>query len=352
MAAPTISPPVSHFSLQELSLGPRYVVVIDLEGTCDVASILHRIQPREIIQIGAVVVDLKPSPPKLLEGAQNQFEVVVRPEHHPKLSTFCVALTKITQEQIDTEGVIFAEAMLLFHRWLKQCLKVEAGRYEEECTRIGERAIFMTLGQWDLGEEIPLECARRRLPVPTYMRRWLDLQRIAKRVLRFSYMPGIESLMTHLKLPMQGRLHSALADSINTAAILIRVMTPPPASTATTAEASASSSSPAPSPLAPGVTAGSSAAASAAQQHHGRSYYYTVSDFLQEHPFVIDNSYIEGVVLESHLVKEKARKEKREGGGAASGGGNAALSSSSSSSSSSSAAVMAGKAASAAIVES
>jgi len=63
---------------------------------------------REIIRIGAISIDL--------DNLQEikALDIIVKPSVNPALSDYCVTLTDITNEQIQTEGRAFLEALQMF----------------------------------------------------------------------------------------------------------------------------------------------------------------------------------------------------------------------------------------------
>jgi inhibitor of KinA sporulation pathway (predicted exonuclease) len=66
---------------------------------------------REIVQIAAQMVDLE------TETVLDSFSCLVKPSINPALSDYFINLTGITQEQVDTEGISFAEAYASFDTW-------------------------------------------------------------------------------------------------------------------------------------------------------------------------------------------------------------------------------------------
>ena len=104
-----------HVSIDELNCTGQ-IVVFDTEFTAWQGSAeagwSREGEEREIVQIGAVKVD-----------AQNwnevdAFAVLVKPVLNPKLSTYFVNLTGITQLELDRQGKSLADALGLFSRFL------------------------------------------------------------------------------------------------------------------------------------------------------------------------------------------------------------------------------------------
>lgn len=62
-------------------------------------------QYKEIVQIGAIRVDSDDF------SVRGEFNLLVMPKINPVLSDYCIALTGITQERLENEGVGFQEAL-------------------------------------------------------------------------------------------------------------------------------------------------------------------------------------------------------------------------------------------------
>ncbi len=67
---------------------------------------------RELVQIGAVRFNTK----TLTEG--DYLLLFIKPEKNPMLSEYFIKLTGVTQEDVDTRGVSFAEASAQFQSWI------------------------------------------------------------------------------------------------------------------------------------------------------------------------------------------------------------------------------------------
>mmetsp|Transcript_34873 Transcript_34873/g.31382 ORF Transcript_34873/g.31382 Transcript_34873/m.31382 type:complete len:328 (+) Transcript_34873:226-1209(+) len=105
-----------------------YLCVLDFEANCDDKS---KLDVQEIIEFPIVLVDTK-----TLEVV-DKFHTYVKPEVHPKLSSFCTELTGITQDKVDN-GISLDETLKKADQFLK-----DKGCYSK-------RAVFVTCGDWDL----------------------------------------------------------------------------------------------------------------------------------------------------------------------------------------------------------
>jgi DNA polymerase III epsilon subunit-like protein len=67
---------------------------------------------REIVQIGALKINREDL------SVTEEFNVLIKPARNPILSDYFIDLTKITQEQVDREGIAFIDA---YHRFIDFC---------------------------------------------------------------------------------------------------------------------------------------------------------------------------------------------------------------------------------------
>ena len=86
-----------------------YYLIIDLEATCSDDNSIPR-RRMEIIEIGAVLLDSKNLQIK------DEYQSFIQPILHPRLTTFCMSLTSISQQDIDT-AASFANAIQDFQAW-------------------------------------------------------------------------------------------------------------------------------------------------------------------------------------------------------------------------------------------
>lgn len=121
-----------------LALPPRFVL-FDTEYTAWEGSMERKWsgagEYREIIQFGAVRAELETLAE---EGA---FSALVRPMKNSELSAHIIALTGITQEDVDTKGVTFERAMSDFAAFIGDLTVFSYGHdaavVEENCKLIG-----------------------------------------------------------------------------------------------------------------------------------------------------------------------------------------------------------------------
>ncbi|CAG0888285.1 unnamed protein product [Cyprideis torosa] len=135
----------------------QYVLVLDFEATCWHKGDAEE-RPPEIIEFPCVLVDVKAG--FVVEDAV--FHAYVKPSEYPKLSKFCTDFT-----------------------------------------------------DWDLGECLRNECARKGLPFPVFSQKWVDLKALYRKFYRCRRAMGLEQAMAARALAFQGRPHCGLDDAKN-----------------------------------------------------------------------------------------------------------------------------------------
>lgn len=144
----------------------------------------------EIVQMGAVKLDAH-------AGFQEigSFEALVKPVLHPELSEYFVALTGITQAEVDREGLPFAEALARFVAFAE-----------------GEADVLGSFG----GDEhfIAQNCGFHDIVVPAVFRRAVNLRPLFSAYLGIPDSETVSSEMPgRFGLVPEGRAHGGLADS-------------------------------------------------------------------------------------------------------------------------------------------
>jgi inhibitor of KinA sporulation pathway (predicted exonuclease) len=206
---------------EEVSSDFDFLIVLDFEATCDENN---KKWQNEIIEFPMVLVDLKD-----LE-IKKSFREYVRPTINPMLTDFCTTLTGITQETVDAADT-FENVFLRANEWIDNVMQ------EYNITSIDKFA-FVTCGDWDLGRMLPNQCKlmkrhyNQTISIPSYFKRWINIKVPCKqyfksrdgRVMRQPEYYGMVGMLEALGLPLQGRHHSGLDDSTNTAYIAIELI--------------------------------------------------------------------------------------------------------------------------------
>lgn len=165
---------------------PPYLLVIDLEATCDETPTIPR-HEREIIEIGAVLVRTQDL------VIDSEFQTFVRPIVHPKLTPFCTQLTTIAQGDVD-HAPTFPDAIAALTRFIA-----------------GRDALFCSWGEYDRNQ-FELDAARHRTALP-FRERHLNLKWMFRG-------KGVGDAFRRLGLAFEGTQHRGIDDARNIARLL------------------------------------------------------------------------------------------------------------------------------------
>ncbi|PAV76879.1 hypothetical protein WR25_26775 [Diploscapter pachys] len=133
-----------------------YLLVLDFEATC----IEHeKIQPvQEIIEFPVIAIST--------DGWKETavFHQYVKPTVNPILTPFCTSLTGIIQNTVDN-GKTLPEVLKDFDFWL------------EENQIKQTNFAFVTCGDWDLKFALPDECQAKKMQIPEYFTKWINVKK-------------------------------------------------------------------------------------------------------------------------------------------------------------------------------
>jgi len=178
-----------------------YFFVLDFEATCDRVPV----QPQEIIEFPCLKLNGKTM------DIEAKFHQYVQPRVHKQLTNYCIELTGIVQDMVDEQPDI--EVTLKdFDKWLRQ----------EGALNDGVKFTFVTCGDWDLNIMLPNECDYFKLPIPPYMKSWINIKKPFVNVTGI-WPKGLLHMMSIVGLKHEGRLHSGIDDCHNLAKVLKRL---------------------------------------------------------------------------------------------------------------------------------
>ncbi|VVN03568.1 hypothetical protein PS645_03417 [Pseudomonas fluorescens] len=174
-------------------------LVIDLEATTDEGG--WPVTEMEIIEIGATLVDR--------QGRElDHFQRFVRPLRRPLLTTFCRALTHITQDNIDSAEPL-THVWTAFERWLGQ----HHSRLEGWASW-GDYDRQQLVQEW---QRLQLVSALSGVPHMNLKQRFAKARRLERP-------PGLNGALQLAGMQFNGQQHRALADARNTARLLPLVL--------------------------------------------------------------------------------------------------------------------------------
>lgn len=175
-------------------------IIFDLESTCweepnIPPEVSDKINDMEVIEIGAIALSRLPDGSWLSLGEYDSF---VQPTLHPKLSDFCVELTSITQDDVETARQI-EEVFPEFMSW--------ALSFDGEATFVSwglfDKAIF----------ERMVTKQRKQLDIKYLVRNHFSAKHRARKVGLCG--KGLGATLKHLKLSFDGRPHRGIDDARN-----------------------------------------------------------------------------------------------------------------------------------------
>lgn len=95
---------------EELMRNCKVLLCTDLEATCNDDNSFPR-EEMETIEVGIYFLHRGPGG-QMVDNPPLEFQRFIKPSIHKVLTPFCTRLTTITQEQIDSEGFSYAEALV------------------------------------------------------------------------------------------------------------------------------------------------------------------------------------------------------------------------------------------------
>lgn len=184
----------------------RFLAVLDFEATCWSDDREKQRREAEIIEFPTVLFRIGEEGTLERVGEWRQF---VRPTINPALSDFCIQMTAITQDEVDSAAPI-AQVLAQHTSWLS-CATGNAP---------DEAVLFVTCGDWDLGTCLPLEERNKGLVVPLVYTRWANLKVEFLKVFPCQGRPDMTGMLELAGLELEGHHHSGLDDSRNIGRVL------------------------------------------------------------------------------------------------------------------------------------
>lgn len=194
------------------------LIALDFEATCDdddacIATGVESLVPRtkqEIIEFPFVALNTK-----TLEIEQ-KVQHYVKPKNTP-ITAFCTELTGITSDTTDC-GVSLAVSVQALVDYV-----------EQQIIGKGRTFCLVTHGSWDLWVQLRREAPEKNINLPNWMMRYYDLRKLYKQWKtetgsRFFGKTSLPAICDVMNIPMMGRLHSGLDDSMMITSILRKIL--------------------------------------------------------------------------------------------------------------------------------
>ncbi len=174
-----------------------HFIILDLEATCWQGNVMDRAQ--EIIELGAYRVNG-------YGEWMDHFQIFVRPVMHPRLSTYCMDLTGIRQDQV-SKAKPFDHAFTRFEEWL----------HDQDGT-----SVLCTWGDRDI-EIIRDECNRHDQDV-AILPMAINLKAQYARMHRLPKEVGLMKALEYAEIEFEGNHHRAIDDAFNTTRLFLRYL--------------------------------------------------------------------------------------------------------------------------------
>lgn len=172
------------------------IIVVDIEATCWEGNPPPG-QEQEIIEIGICALDIA-------SGSRTEKHSILIQPVRSQVSEFCSQLTTLTQQQMDKEGIPFADAIQRVRR-----------DYQPE-----QRA-WASYGDYDR-LQIQRQCEQHGITYP-FGRTHINVKNLLAVSLNLSHEIGLERAMQKLGLPLEGTHHRGHDDAWNIAAVLAEI---------------------------------------------------------------------------------------------------------------------------------
>lgn len=186
-----------------------YIVILDFEANCSEDQSLKN----EVIEFPSVLI-------KVENGVANrigEFQLFVKPKNNPKLTPFCINLTGITQEQVDS-GVSFPEALKSHERWLRSHID-----NFDDISKTNQIMIW-TCGAWDLDVMARKEYANHKIKsVSQIYTRFVNIKDEFRKFYHIDKKFGMVDMLNSLSIQLVGHHHSGIDDCRNIAFVFERM---------------------------------------------------------------------------------------------------------------------------------
>jgi inhibitor of KinA sporulation pathway (predicted exonuclease) len=180
-----------------MNVANAYYLIVDLEATCSDDGSVPK-HEMEIIEIGGVLQNARTF------EIESEFQTLVSPVRHPRLTAFCTELTGIRQDML-ADAPLFPQALDSFTKWMDQ----------------SKDALFCSWGDYDRYQFMQ-DCEYHQIAYP-FRTGHLNLKAELTRTMNLGKKLGIAQALRRLGLRFEGAHHRGLDDARNIARIVRRV---------------------------------------------------------------------------------------------------------------------------------
>ena len=158
---------------------------------------------------------------------KSEFHSFVRPIEKPILSQYCLNLTGIKQDKVDSAPQL-QKVLSNFDGWLTKVTDEYDLKLPNFPANNGasENCAFITWTNFDINFFLASECKRKSIPMAKYFDRWINLKGVYRG--RFSISDSKKCTFTNalkfMHMDFEGQQHSGLDDSRNLALLTYKLL--------------------------------------------------------------------------------------------------------------------------------
>ena len=205
------------FLKDTISRDVDYLCVLDFEATCN-GDQEEAPTPQEIIEFPTLLLNVATG------EIESTFHYYIKPDVHPKLSSFCTKLTGIQQATVD-QGISLDEALIRHEQWLTehQLVPWHLSNTMEHWGTTKKTFLYLTCGDWDLLTCLPTQLAHSGKSVPSCFQAWINVKH-AYEAQYGEKVRGMAFALAQLGLTLEGKHHSGIDDCKNIVRMCQRMM--------------------------------------------------------------------------------------------------------------------------------
>lgn len=193
----------------------KYICVLDFEANC-AENMKELGMDNEVIEFPSVLwkYDSKSNP---IMTQISEIQMFCKPKNTPILTPFCIELTKITQDKVDT-GIPFPDALKKHEMWLRSHIP----NFDNE-VHTGN-VMIITCGEWDMKTMAPKEYKNHNMKnIHSVYLKYVNIKNEFVTLYKRNGKFGMYTMLQYLNLPLDGTHHSGIDDCRNISKIVSRI---------------------------------------------------------------------------------------------------------------------------------
>jgi inhibitor of KinA sporulation pathway (predicted exonuclease) len=197
------------FPLAKIKCPYRYLIVVDLEATCDYGpNPKVTTQTAEIIEFPWILIDTQTM--KIIDEQQ----IYVRPDNMEGITSYTTKLTGISKDTVKSRCNL-QSAIRQFDEYIRR----KFGNKKEFC--------LLTDGIWDLQVQLHKEAQKKKINLAWYYKEYLDLKEEFRLFFPWfpeTFHPELKTMLKAFNLEFIGQPHNGLDDSRNIAQVILKLL--------------------------------------------------------------------------------------------------------------------------------